>query len=285
MKSLYFILCVALVAVSIHAKITHSELAENKAKGLRLISLEDGVDPVWKTEDERLNLARDRINFVGLRMPLFPTLLDFRHVQFDVTEVYDPDSLPAHLEKASKAGPYRPPTHQTEVNAIIANLSLSNIKSHVDTLTKFHNRYVNEPGGVAASDWVLKTVQGIVSKYPDSHATVEPFYHSWNQTSVIARVPGAIEGPITIVGAHLDSFDTENSSNRAPGADGDATGCSALFEALRVLLAGGFKPSRPVEFHWYSAQFIGNIGSLHIAKSYKDSGKEVKAMMNIDGTA
>jgi hypothetical protein len=44
--------------------ISHSDLEANKAKGLRLLRLEDGVEPVWKTEDEKLDLIRSSTKFV-----------------------------------------------------------------------------------------------------------------------------------------------------------------------------------------------------------------------------
>ncbi|KAG6907568.1 hypothetical protein DXG01_008405 [Tephrocybe rancida] len=265
MKLLFSFLCLALTSTFVHAKITPSELAENKAKGLRLISLKDGVDPVWKTKDETLDLARHGGNF------------------FDVTEVYDPD---APLRTApNKYGPYRPPTHQAAVKGIIGNLSLPNIQSSTNTLTEFKTRYLTEKGGVEASNWILKSVQDIISKYPSSGASAKPFVHSWNQHSVIATIPGVTEGPISIVGAHMDSFNSEDLTGRSPGADGDATGTASLIEAFRALLAAGFKPSRPVEFHWYSGQFVGNLGSLAVANSYKKAGTEVEAMLNIDATA
>ncbi|KAG6909007.1 hypothetical protein DXG01_002393 [Tephrocybe rancida] len=268
MKLLYSFLCVAVVTVFVEAKITHSELAENKAKGLRLMSLENGVDPIWKTEEERLDLVRGHINF------------------FDITEVFDPDAPIGSERKTANHPPYRPPTHQSEVKAIIANLSLPNIKSHVNHLTQYNNRYPTDETGAQASKWILKTVQDIIAKYPKRGATVKPFHHpGWNQTSVIARIPGSIESAVTIVGAHLDSFNHEFTFGRAPGADYDATGCASLLETFRALLASGFKPTKPVEFHWYSAQNIGNVGSLAVAQSYKKAGTEVKAMMNVDGTA
>lgn len=58
-------LCVALTALSVRAAISETELRENTAKGLRLLSLEDGADPVWKTEDEKLEIMRAHKNFVG----------------------------------------------------------------------------------------------------------------------------------------------------------------------------------------------------------------------------
>jgi leucyl aminopeptidase len=41
-----------------------SEFAAKSAKGLRLLSIEDGMAPVWKTEDEKLELMRASVQFV-----------------------------------------------------------------------------------------------------------------------------------------------------------------------------------------------------------------------------
>jgi leucyl aminopeptidase len=55
-------------------------------------------------------------------------------------------------------------------------------------------------------------------------------------------------------------------------------------EILRALMAAKFTPSSPVEFHWYSGEEAGLLGSQAIAKSYKKAGKAVKAMMELDMT-
>jgi len=57
-----------------------------------------------------------------------------------------------------------------------------------------------------------------------------------------------------------------------------------LIEIFRVLLAGGFKPSTPVEFHWYSGEEAGLLGSQAIATQYKRNGINVKAFMELDMT-
>ena len=50
-------------------------------------------------------------------------------------------------------------------------------------------------------------------------------------------------------------------NGRAPGADDDGTGTVNLIEAFRVLVVKDYKPSTPVEFHWYAAEEIGSVGS------------------------
>jgi len=60
------LLALALSTLSfVNARIEPSEIALNVAKGLRLISLAEGVDPLWKTEAEVLKLLRSHIKFVS----------------------------------------------------------------------------------------------------------------------------------------------------------------------------------------------------------------------------
>ncbi|KAF5383810.1 hypothetical protein D9615_003819 [Tricholomella constricta] len=257
---------VALVALSVHAAISEAELKENRAKGLRLLSLKDGVDPVWKTEDDKLALLRAHIRFMSTTPA--PRLLQ----------------LPIRLPRSQPADPA--PSHQTQVKAIIANITLANMQSHLGSLTAFNNRYYKSQTGVDATNWIVKTVGDIAAKYPTSQATVKAFAHTWIQSSIVARIPGTTNGPVTILGAHMDSINLSNpTSGRAPGADDDGSGSVNLIEAFRTLLASGFKPTTPVEFHWYSAEEAGLLGSQAIAKSYKSAGTQVKAMLQLDMTA
>ena len=61
-------------------------------KGYRLLDLKEGTVPVWKTEEEKLELLREGVRFVSLVMILYITnSLSHEIGQFDVTEVYDPE--------------------------------------------------------------------------------------------------------------------------------------------------------------------------------------------------
>ena len=55
----------ALSALALAAPLAHDEIEENTADGLRLLSLEDGAEPVWKTEDEKLDLMKAGTQFVS----------------------------------------------------------------------------------------------------------------------------------------------------------------------------------------------------------------------------
>jgi leucyl aminopeptidase len=50
------------------APITHEEIIESSAKGLHLLQLTENDAPVWKTDEEELELKREGINFVGFDM-------------------------------------------------------------------------------------------------------------------------------------------------------------------------------------------------------------------------
>ena len=81
----------------------------------------------------------------------------------------------------------------------------------------------------------------------------------------------------------MDSINLRNpTSGRAPGADDDGTGTVNLIEDFRALLEAGFAPSTPVEFHWYSGEEAGLLGSQDIATKYAEDGKEIKAFMELD---
>ena len=114
--------------------------------------------------------------------------------------------------------------------------------------------------------------------------TVSLYSHSFVQSSIIAKIPGTdATGQVTIIGAHMDSINLDSpTSGRAPGADDDGTGTVNLLEAFRVLLASGFRPTTPVEFHWYAAEEVGLLGSQAIATAYKSAGVSVKAFMDLD---
>jgi bacterial leucyl aminopeptidase len=57
-----------------------------------------------------------------------------------------------------------------------------------------------------------------------------------------------------------------------------------ILEAFRVLVEGGFKPARPVEYHWYSAEEGGLLGSQAVAKIYARQKIDVVGMLQNDMT-
>ncbi|KJA13667.1 hypothetical protein HYPSUDRAFT_151345 [Hypholoma sublateritium FD-334 SS-4] len=253
--------------------LTIAQVRAKAALGFNLLRLAEDADPVWVSNEEKDALIAKRIRF------------------FDITDVYEPEDAPGFAAMTAStlaaAVTYTAPSHQAELAPIIATVSLPSMKNYLNNLTAFNNRYYLAATGLAASVYIRDTISNITAKYPTSGASVALFPHTWLQSSIVAKIPGTnASGPVTILGAHMDSVGSGTASTaRAPGADDDASGASNLMEAFRVLVASGFKPQNPVEFQWYSGEEGGLKGSQAIAKSYKSANKQVKAMLQFDMTA
>ncbi|ESK93658.1 aminopeptidase [Moniliophthora roreri MCA 2997] len=263
----FFALLVAVLPLVVESVrvVPHDEIEANVAQGLRLLTLADDADPVWKTEEEKLELKRQHIPF------------------FDVTEVYEDEQKWPALTSLAPLATYPAPSHTSAIKSILTTLSISNMQDDLTTFTAFNNRYYSSSTGAQASDWLLSKVKTVAAGRSD--ITVSQFKHSFQQSSVIAKVAGSTSGPVTIFGAHMDSINLRNpSSGRAPGADDDGTGTVNLIEALRALVAADFKPTTPLEFHWYAGEEGGLLGSQAIATNYRNNGVSVKAMVQFDMT-
>ncbi|KAJ3375218.1 Leucine aminopeptidase 1, partial [Lobulomyces angularis] len=150
--------------------------------------------------------------------------------------------------------------------------------------------YYKSPSGKESSIWLLNQVKDIANKANTSKVSiqVEPFEHSWGQNSVIARIvpvgPPKLEG-VTIVGAHQDSVNQWNPwFGRSPGADDDGSGTTTIFETFRILVNSGYTPDRVLEFHWYSAEEGGLLGSQAVASKYRSENAVVAGMFQVDMT-
>ncbi len=58
--------CAAAATAVYAVPVSKSEVLEKSAAGLRLIRLAEGADPVWMTEDEKLELMRNQTGFVRI---------------------------------------------------------------------------------------------------------------------------------------------------------------------------------------------------------------------------
>lgn len=204
---------------------------------------------------------------------------------FDITET---GPNPAEIQVAAVT--YPTAVKQTAaVNALIPSLNQNNLKTTLTTFSNFQNRYYKSTYGQQSSAWLLAQVQGIIAAANiTADVTATAFTHTWGQSSVIATIPGQTSNLI-ILGGHQDSINQRSpAAGRAPGADDDGSASVELLEAFRVILtdvkvAAG-QATNTIEFHWYSAEEGGLLGSQAIFNSYKSAGKVVKAMLNQDMT-
>lgn len=159
---------------------------------------------------------------------------------------------------------------QKKLYPLFNELSRDNIQSNLEYFTSFHNRFYKSEYGKSSSRWLLRLINETIYE-TGAHTkgvSVAPFQHAWDQNSIIVTIPGITNSTI-VVGAHLDSVNhTDPMGGRAPGADDDGSGTMPILEVLRVLLTAPDIPEgravNAIEFHWYSAEEAGMLGSQDI---------------------
>jgi leucyl aminopeptidase len=182
------------------------------------------------------------------------------------------------------------PSYNSTLFPLMKSLSKKEMRKNLEKFTSFHTRYYKSDYGAQSSAWLYAKVKGIVdeSGASDKGAHVDVFPHPWGQSSVIATLPGKSNKTV-VIGAHQDSINLFLPSIlAAPGADDDGSGSVTILEALRVLLkeeeiVKGEMPNT-VEFHWYSAEEGGLLGSQAIFSKYQQDKRDVKAMLQQDMT-
>ncbi|KIW05960.1 leucine aminopeptidase 1 [Verruconis gallopava] len=233
-----------------------------------LIELSPG-ETRWITEEEKWDLRRNGINFMDISdtQDLGMTVKSKKEVQY-------PSSV----------------RHAKAISPLLKKLDKKNMRENLETFTSFHTRYYKSSYGAQSSAWLLSRVAEIVnaSGAAEYGATVKPFHHPWGQNSIIATIPGRSNKTV-VIGAHQDSINLFLPSLlAAPGADDDGSGTVTIFEALRVLLTDkdtiAGKAPNTIEFHWYSAEEGGLLGSQAIFSAYEKSGRDIKAMLQQDMT-
>lgn len=230
-----------------------------------LIELAPG-DTRWVTDEDKWALRRDGVNF------------------FDITET--PELGQLNTQAVKKVSFPEKTAYNDSVTPLLKELDKKNMIDHLETFTGFHTRYYRSDYGRQSSEWLLQKVNKTLT-----HAgagIVRPFEHSWGQNSIIATLPGKSEKTV-VIGAHQDSINLFLPSIlAAPGADDDGSGTVTILEALRVLLLDEDilygKAENTVEFHWYSAEEGGLLGSQAIFSAYEKEGRDVKAMLQQDMT-
>lgn len=222
----------------------------------------------WVTEEEKWELRRNGQQFM------------------DIT---DNAQLGTQHVKAESVKFPKKCVKQDDVGKLIKNLEKTNMQTNLEKLTSFHTRYYKSDYGLQSSDWVLQKVDEIIKEAgAEDTVFVESFPHTWKQHSVIATIPGESNTTV-VIGAHQDSINLWLPSIlAAPGADDDGSGTVTIMEVFRALLNStdvvDGKATNTIEFHWYSAEEGGLLGSQAIFQSYEQTKRDVKAMLQQDMT-
>ncbi|KAF9974261.1 Leucine aminopeptidase 1 [Actinomortierella ambigua] len=249
----------------------HDAFAPSAADdGRRLIQVADDKEPVWMNERQRLSLLRNKVNYM------------------DITDAQDLGAQRASLMNAKKPLP-KTLVQQRRYGKYVDNLSTASMEVHLKEFTTFKTRYYKSPSGYESAKWLYKTINDLIEESDAADVSVRRFKHDgWDQFSIIARFDGqddSLANEPVIIGAHQDSVNMWLPMwGRSPGADDDGSGTVTILEVFRALVQKGFRPHRPVEFHWYSGEEAGLLGSQAVAKEYEKKNVDVIAMIQNDMT-
>jgi leucyl aminopeptidase len=236
---------------------------------MRLVQLAPDTEPVWMTELEKIHAKAAGLNFI------------------DITEAEDLGTL-APLEFQRLA--FQKPNASEVVKKVIKKLSTKGPKENLEVFTSFRTRHYRSQTGRESQKWLSQRILEITSKFAPKGLrdliTISEFPHSWGQNTIVVRINGSAptDGGVVIVGAHQDSTNILPFLP-APGADDDGSGTVSILEAYRALITSDFRPVEHIEFHWYSAEEGGLLGSQAVAKDYEARGVNVIAMSQFDMTA
>ncbi|KAF9076377.1 peptidase, partial [Rhodocollybia butyracea] len=233
---------------------------------LRLIQLEGQV-PEWVTEYRKIELKALGFKF------------------FDITDTKDLGTIiqsPARVKSS-----FPSPNATEKVTPILDILSTKGPKENLEKFTSFRTRYYRSDTGKASQKWLLSRISKITSETASDSLqeliSFREFKHTWGQNTIIVQIQGSStdDDGVVVVGAHQDST---NMWPFLPAPD-DGSGSVTILESYRALLAADYRPVRTVEFHWYSAEEGGLLGSQAVAQDYASKGVNVIAMSQFDMTA
>ena len=166
---------------------------------------------------------------------------------------------------------------------ILDKVNSTKLKEWIDILSSFHTRNTKSSYIEDVAYWLKSELQNLC------HGRV--FFHNYtqidqNQTFNLKNIicsskQGLVSSPpynkTIIIGAHYDSRaeNLNNTNSRAPGADDNASGVSALLELVRILSPLNLKYN--LEFVLFSGEEQGLWGSSSYAK-YIDKNNRTKTI-------
>ncbi|TPX45830.1 hypothetical protein SeLEV6574_g03613 [Synchytrium endobioticum] len=242
----------------------------------RLISVAEGHEE-WMSMDQIFDLYKEGIRFI------------------DVTNEWH--QLDALVAPSASAIPAKP-AHEKLVRFLNSKIDVTGMKTFLTAFSGFHTRYFKSNAGTLSAAWLYHQCKTIVDEADSSkvNMSIREFEHSWKQPSIIVRIERANNAAankkkdkyrqeIVVISAHQDSINAWNPLHgRAPGADDDGSGTTTIFETLRLLVRENFVPTKAIEFHFYSAEEGGLLGSQAVVAAYKKAGTAIMGVYHVDMT-
>jgi Peptidase family M28 len=175
---------------------------------------------------------------------------------------------------------------------IIDEVNSTNLERTIHDLSSFHTRNTQSEFIDDAAFWLVNKLQPICD---DGNIEVHNFTHtpeednnidskelsSYDLKNIVCEKPGSTDNTI-IISAHYDSRmeDINNSTARAPGADDNASGVSALLEVVRVL--SNVSLNHSILFVLFSGEEQGKWGSTYYADHIDKTDVDLDLLVNLD---
>jgi hypothetical protein len=185
-------------------------------------------------------------------------------------------------------------------DSILDQVHLDNLKETVYDLSSFHTRHTESENIDDVASWLIEKLENICGRDVYIHNFTHtpngeedddgvnsqqtqfrekmPTYHLKN---IVCEKPGSTNNTI-IISAHYDSRmeDTNNSTARAPGADDNASGVSALLELARILSNVSLHHS--IIFVLFPGEEQGKWGSTQYADYVDKADVDIDLLINLD---
>jgi Zn-dependent M28 family amino/carboxypeptidase len=172
--------------------------------------------------------------------------------------------------------------NKASIQSILEEVSTEKLKQYLNSLSNFHTRHSKSPLLNEAGDWIMNELRGFGYK--------DTFYHFFKSTidneefelrNIVCKKDG-IDEKLILVCAHYDCImeRKEDSVSRAPGANDNGSGVSAIIEMARVLANENLRHS--IQFVFFSGEEQGLLGSKSYAKYVKENGMDLYRLVNVD---
>lgn len=172
-------------------------------------------------------------------------------------------------------------TKLVSIEQAIAGVDQNNIRATIEGLSNIYTRYHESETGKEVAAGLAKQYQQIAGSRSDVQISTFSHGDETPQNSLVVRIVGQTKPEeVVILGSHIDSINYNNGA--APGADDNASGTATNMEVFRAIMAQGLTFDRTIEIHGYAAEEAGLVGSQDIARKYKQDGRNVITMLQID---
>lgn len=178
--------------------------------------------------------------------------------------------------------------YESKVTKLFKKIDQNLLFENLSKFTSFYTRYYKSETGVESANWLHEQLEALVAPVRDVVTITKVHHTGWDQYSIVVSIPGEVTDKV-VVGAHQDSINLLFPNlMKAPGADDDGSGTVTTLEAFRILIdeyaSKKFKPYNTLEFHYYSAEEGGLLGSADVFARYAANNETVVAMLQQDMT-